>query len=263
MNLQNLSDEEKTLAAKIRDYIGRCNTKGVAVYTDFLSDREQAIALEAAKTMGVSEGVVVYGGFEDAERAVVGFLPEYAVYLQREEIIRDFPITALKINCSGFREHTHRDFLGSILALGIKRSVTGDIIVGDKGFSAIVFVHNRMVDFLCENLTRIGRDGVTVSVANPEETSSIIRNYEVIRGTSASLRLDAIISEVLNLSRDKSQTLISSGLVTVNHEEVSDKSRMLDLHDVFTVRGYGKYVLSSVGDKNRKDRIRFEVSRFI
>ena len=174
-----------------------------------------------------------------------------------------FPITPLKINCSGFREHTHRDFLGSILALGIKRCVIGDIIVGDKGYYAVVFVHNRMVDYLYENLKLIGRDGVKLSVATPEDTASIVRNFERICGTSASLRLDAIISEVLNLSRDKSQTMISSGVVTVNHEDTTDKSRVLELNDVFTVKGYGKFVLSSIGEKNRKDRIRFEVSKYV
>ena len=263
MNLQNLSDEEKTLVAKMRDYIGRCNTKGITVYTDFLSDREQAIALEVAKSMGASESVVVYGGFKNAERAIVGILPDYATYLQYEEIISDFPIIPLEIKCSGFREHTHRDFLGSILALGIKRCVIGDIIVGDKGHFAVVFVHNRMVDYLYENLKMIGRDGIRISIATNENIACITRKFEIIGGTAASLRLDAIISEVLNLSRDKSQTMINSGLVTVNHEETTDKSRMLELDDVFTVKGFGKFVLSSIGEKNRKDRIRFGVSKYV
>ncbi len=262
MGILNLSDDEKILSSHIGDCISRCMGRNVAVFSDFLSDREQAIARQTAQSLGFSEQLVFYGGYNDSERAVAGFFPDY-YDIKDISIIEEFPICALKIKCSGFRTHTHRDFLGSILGLGIMRNVIGDIIVGENGYEAVVFVHTRMKDFLLENLELVGRDGVKVEIAKQAELCDVARSFEIIRSTCASMRLDAVISEILNLSRDKSEKLISSGSVQVNHSEISDKSFLLNLDDCLTVRGFGKYRISEIGDQNRKGRTRFEVQKYL
>ncbi|MBE6704936.1 MAG: hypothetical protein E7583_06695 [Ruminococcaceae bacterium] len=257
-----LTDEEKVLASRTADLIQRCTAENIPVFTEFLSDREGAVVLEKANEMGARDSLIAFGGYGDAERTVAGFFPEYFMYMDKEELLREFPIEALKIECSGFREHSHRDFLGSILGLGIDRSVTGDIIVGEKGFHATVFVHKKMSSFIAENLKLVGRDGVKVSVCKAEEID-VCRNFLKISGTAASMRIDALLSEVLNISRDKAVKLVESECVTVGHVTVSDKSKALTEGDIITVRGFGKYRLALIGDLNRKGRTRFEVEKYI
>ncbi len=257
-----LTDEEKVLASRTRDLIQRCASENIPVFTEFLSDRESAVVCEKANEMGARNALISFGGYGDAERTVAGFFPEYCIYMDKEELLREFPIEALKIECSGFREHSHRDFLGSLLGLGIDRSVTGDIIVGDKGYNATVFVHQKISSFILENLRLVGRDGVKVSVCDVADIN-ISRNFQKISGTAASMRIDALLSETLNISRDKAVKLIESENVTVGHVTVTDKSKALTQGDIITVRGFGKYRLSLVGDINRKGRIRFEVEKYI
>ncbi len=256
-----LTEDEKVLSARVGDLVQRCEKENVPAFTEFLSDREKAVVLETANSCGVADRTISFGGFEDAERTIVGFFPEYSIYMEKEELLRDFPIEALKIECSGFREHNHRDFLGSILGLGLDRTVVGDIIVGEKGYSAVVFVHSRMSAFISENLKLVGRDGVRISVCAPDNIE-VSKNFEKITGTVASFRIDALLSEILNISRDKSVRLVESELVSVNHVSVSDKSKDVSEGDVISVRGFGKYRLSVIGDANRKGRIRFEVLKY-
>lgn len=257
-----LTDDEKVLSARTADLIQRCEKENIPVFSDFLSDREKAVVLEKVNEFCVTDRVLFYGGFDDSERVLAGFFPEYSIYMDREELLRDFPIEALKIECSGFRTHTHRDFLGSILGLGIERSVIGDIIVGDKGFEAICFVHKRMSEYISENLTLVGRDGVKISVCLPDDVVVSV-NYQEITGTVASLRIDALLSEMLNISRDKATRLVESELVAVNHSTVTEKSRDISQDDIITVRGFGKYKLAEIGDINRKGRTRFKVLKYV
>lgn len=263
MGILNLSDDEKILAAKAEDYIRRAKDKGVAAFTDFLSDREQAVVMQVAAQMSASENTVVFGGYSDAERAVVGFFPDYCLYMERKELLSDFPLSVLCIKCSGFREHTHRDFLGSFMGLGIERSVIGDIIPDEKGYSATVFVLSKISGYICENLRLVGRDGVKVFPRDFEGLHIAKRKFADISGTCASLRIDALISEILNVSREKASTLILDGSVSINHSELSDKSKTVAQGDIITVRGFGKFRVFEIGDINRKGRTRFTVQKYI
>lgn len=263
MGILNLSDSEKILSARAKEYVHRALERGVPVFTDFLSDRERAVVLECSSLLSAMENTVVFGGYDEAERTMIGFFPDYAMYLETEELYSEFPVALLSIECSGFRTHTHRDYLGSILALGIERCVIGDIIVGDKGYSAYVVVHRRICDFILENLKLIGRDGANVKKEDFRVLSNVKREFQTIRGTCASMRVDALISEALCVSRDKAQNLVSDGFVSINHEICENRSRIITVGDILTVRGFGKFRLSLVGDVNRKGRTRFELQKYI
>lgn len=263
MGILNLSDDEKVLAARARDYISRALDRGIPTFTDFLSERERAVVLDVSSSLSAMDNTVVFGGFADAERTVVGFFPDYFLFSEKDELYREFPICLLEIECSGFKEHSHRDFLGSVLGLGLDRSVVGDIIVGDKGYSANIFVLSRICDFIADNLKLVGRDGVTVRKADLSELSSVRREFELIKGTCASMRSDALVSEILNLSREKAQKLFTEGYVSINHETVENRSKIITVGDIIAIRGHGKFRISSIGDLNRKGRTRFEVQKYV
>lgn len=259
----NLTQEEKLLVARVSDYIQKCDKNCKTVFTDFLSEREAAIVCAAVAQAGFSDSTIFFGGFNNAERTVVGFFPQYSIYLEKSELLKEFPIVALKITCSGFKEHTHRDYLGSILALGLERCVIGDIVVGANGYEATVFVLEKMSEFIIDTLKLVGRDGVKIKKCALNEISEITHGVSEIFGTVASLRIDSFVSEILSISRDKAVKLIESGFVSINHIQALSKSEQISAGNIITVRGYGKFKLSQVGDTNKKGRTRFCAEKYV
>ncbi len=263
MGILRLNDDERIFESRIEDLVDQCDKKSIPVYSSFLSEREAEIAKEVVCRLGKKENILFFGGFDEAERSILGVFPDYSMYCEREELLSDFPICVINAECSGFRTHTHRDFLGSLLALGIQRDVLGDILPSTNGYSAVLFVHRKIAEYVLENLTLVGRDRVKMSLCENFDKSAIKREYQSINATVASLRTDAVISELLNLSREKSQLLITQDAVAVNHRQVEAKSHEIKVGDTISVRGYGKYKLSKIGDINRKGRIRITVLKFI
>ena len=257
-----LSDEEKLFFSRVTELAERCRQRCVPAFTGFLTDREQAIFQSAAESVGMRGQTVCFGGYPDAERAIGAFFPDYCFYDGAPSLSGEFPIRALSLVCSGFREHTHRDYLGSLLGLGVDRSVVGDILVCESGDAATVFVHEKIVPFFLENLKLVGRDGVRVTLASDGEIAGVERRYDEIRGTCHSMRVDAVLAEVLGLSREKAEKLIADGSVEIGHCPVTEKSEPVELHDVITVRGYGKYRVDETGDVNRRGRIRFLIRKY-
>ncbi len=265
MELFNLNSDEKMFSARIEDLIRKADEKNVPCFTDFLTGRECEIVKTAALKFGAAGRVVLFGGFDDAERRMAGFFPDYYFYadIKPEELYPEFPVKLLRIECSGFREHTHRDFLGSLLSLGVERCVIGDIIVAEKGFSADVFVIDRIAGYIAEELRLVGHDGVKVSVLEYSEAMTQNLRFEEISCTCASLRIDGVLSEVIGISRDKAEKALLSENVCLNYRSVTEKSREVKTDDVISVRGFGKFRISAIGDTNRRGRIRFTVQKYI
>ena len=211
----------------------------------------------------------IFGGYENAERARVYFFPDYMSAqedMHPSDVISEYgyeePTVMLKITASGFRCLTHRDFMGSLLSLGIERDVVGDIVI-EGDYCAYVFCDAGIASFICENLTKVANDAVSVTVAPLPRSEFGARRFETIHETVMSGRLDAVVGAVLNLSRDVSKKLVVSGMCELNHECEQAPDRELHPGDVFSVRGYGKYRLSSYDGENRRGRQRITVHKYI
>ncbi len=210
----------------------------------------------------------LFGGYSDAERARVYFLPDYMTAEDGVSVSRtlseygyDDPTVILRIEGSGFRAFSHRDFMGSVLSLGIERSVIGDIVV-DGEFSAYVFCDRTISAFVCENLTKIANDSARVSEAQLPEGSFGEREYTEIRDTVASLRLDAVVASACNLSREGAKRAVAGGTCELNYEQTLSPDREVSVGDVFSVRGYGKYRLASLGGENARGRLRICIHKY-
>ena len=211
----------------------------------------------------------VFGGYANAERARVYFLPDYMTAEDGESISRilagygyEDPTVILRIEGSGFRALSHRDFMGSVLSLGIERSVVGDI-VADGQFAAYIFCDRTIADFICENLTKIANDAARVREAPLPDGSFGEREYREIRDTVASLRLDAIVASACNLSRENAKKTVTGGLCELNHEQTVSPDAEVTVGDVFSVRGCGKYRLASLGGENARGRQRICIHKYV
>lgn len=156
---------------------------------------------------------------------------------------------------------THRDFLGSLMGMGIVREKVGDILVGEDEADLIVL--DSVASFLLESWISAGRAKLTVSEIPGEYLHIPQVRCEEVRDTVSSLRLDAVASTGFRLARGKAAALIESGKVQVNWRECTKPDHLLAEGDTVSARGFGKFELTEVGGTTKKGRISIVVKRFI
>lgn len=210
---------------------------------------DAAQCAEAAREFAHTKHLL-YGGYEDAERRVMVFLPDYFDALPAE----DDPLALLRVRIpKGSRELTHRDYLGSILALGVDRSVVGDILVRPDGADIVVLAS--MAEFFRMNYTQAGRASLSAEILPVCELASAEIHTTFKKDTVASLRLDNIVSSAFDLSRAKAQEAVKGGIVFVNGFVCEKPDASVAEGDKLVLRGKGKVVLAEIGKTTRKDRI--------
>jgi len=239
--LDNLfkNTDDKLLFAKVLDKLKQ------RTFTDFLDPMRCASFMQALERIKGNVIVSVSGGYKDAERKMIGFDAD------------EFPITPIKVmyNQKFSKPPSHRDYLGSVLGLGLDRGKIGDICLTGDG--AVVYVCESVVPFLLENLTTVGRTAIKVSIA--ETSHQTERTGISKRVTVASMRLDAILSTAFNLSRGKAATLIEAEKVLVNWK-LAKKTQPLNIGDKITVRGMGRISIDNECGSTKKDRTVLEVT---
>ncbi len=249
-----MESEEKLLLSKAEDTL-RIAQKRYSVKTlGFLNPKER-LYLAAHLLPDADMQMVFDGGYEDAERTLLVCAPAYLELMPQEYLS--------VLECSGrdLAGLTHRDYLGSLMGLGIVRESIGDILVTEE--KAFIFVRPEQVSYILQNLTKIGRRGVHVRECRQEEIELPKPDTKEISTTVSSLRLDSVLAAATNLARGKAAELIQAGFVTVNWETEEEVSRMLKEGDMLSARGYGRIRLSSVGNLTRKGRQAIVVSRYL
>lgn len=245
--------DEALLGRRMLDLDNMCSKRRNTVCTGFLSESEQAYC-EMLFHM-LDSDVKFMGGYDNAQRCVAVLFYGEAYELSEYEL----PYSVLKLEYGA--KVTHRDILGSILGLGIERSTVGDILVWDN--KAYVFVIKEMAQYVERNLLRIGRQNVSVGIADIESVEIPEVKTEEIFATVASLRLDSVVGEGFRLSRDDAKIAVQKGIVSVNHRIVESASHRIRENDVISLKGRGKIVVESVGTQSKKGRIRINLLRYV
>ncbi len=240
--------------AKIEDLCRRAERYEVAV-SSFLSPAEAFAAKKYIKMRGGDMVAVFYGGYEGAERVRLLAASEYLTYDMSEFV------SAMEVKGSGYKKLSHRDYLGSLLGLGLERAVIGDIVVLDD-FSAIVFCDSRMLPFLLSELKTVGSDRVKAKQFVVSEEFTVAREFEKINDTVASPRLDAVVAALANLSREKASQAIAASLVELNYEVCEKGDKVVTEGAILSIRGHGKYVIRSLSDLTKKGRYRLLADKY-
>ncbi len=241
-----MADEKEILKKRFRELYNRSQNRGIYVYSDFLNAYEQALLEEE-----IRYGYTLRGGYPDAERKIACFGNE-----------NDFgysPCPPIEIICiSPLSEKfaddlNHRDFLGSLMGLGIKRETLGDIVINkNKGYLICL---DTMANYIIDNLTKVRHTSVTCERCNEIPLEDLPQPKEKMVIVS-SLRLDGIISAVYNLSRSKSSSLIDGEKIFINGKLIKNNSASLKENDIVSVRGKGRFKFKEVLGDTRKGRIR-------
>lgn len=247
--------EEQLLINRFKELGATAYYKGIFTYTDFLNLYEISIFHSIKKDFGklLYES---YGGYEGAERQVF-FLKANEMEFNYNDYISCILIEPLNKRFSD--ELTHRDFLGSILGLGLERSKIGDILVRDN--EAYCFCFTNISEFIIDNLNKVRRTSVSCSLIDTK-AKVFTPNFIEIRGIISSNRLDSIISVALQTSRSKVLKLISTGKIFINGKEVLSNSYYLKEDDVFSIRGHGKYIYKGEKGQTRKGKLRILLLKY-
>ena len=194
-----------------------------------------------------------WGGYPEAESAMLSVSPTY--YIAEEN---DYPLCAIAFRYRSQKMLTHRDVLGTLMSLGIRRDAVGDILCGD-GLS-VVFVRSEVSPFICEQVDRIGGEGVIV-ISEYDGDLPICVEYEPIRETIASPRIDNVVKALIHCAREHAAEMIRFGLVSINHVPSDSITKAIVAGDTISIRGYGRYHIDQVGPETKKGRLALHARR--
>lgn len=247
MNIENTENE--ILISRISDLYYKCVERNTPSFTNFLNEREISVCLNSLKTFGMTE-FSFFGGYNNSQRKILGF--------GAAEV--DFPISVIEFKYRKQDKLNHRQFLGTILSTGLKREMIGDIIC--KEGVTYVFVISQNADYIMSQINRVARVGVKTKIIKLDDFS-YTPEYKYTDYTVASLRLDAVVSAITGISREKTRTLILSKNVLVNHLEIDNLSAKLNISDVISIRKYGRYVLDEINGLTKKGRQKIKIKQYI
>jgi len=248
--------EDRILLAKLWDKINAGIRKNIPANTCFLSPRE----LEMARFLfGEPEGLHAFGGYGDAERKMLIYLPEYleepALYDQ------DSPVVCLRATFYQGDFPNHRDFLGALMGAGISRETVGDICVGRS--SCDFFVTAEIAPYILQNFTSAGRTRLHLAQIPLEEAQIPEPEVKEIKDTLASLRLDSVISSGFRIGRSLAAQHISAGKAAIDGLPCEKPDKAVAEGAKISVRGLGKIKLAAVNGKTKKDRISVVIHRYV
>ena len=248
--------EDRMLLAKLWDKIDSGMRKNIPANTCFLSPRE----LELARYLfGEPEGLYAFGGYPDAERKMLIYLPDY---LTEEALYEeDSPLVCLRAKFYQGDSPNHRDFLGALMGAGIGRETVGDICVGKD--SCDFFVTEEMAPYVLQNFLSAGRAKLRLDRILLGEADIPEPEVKEIRDTLASLRLDSVISSGFRIGRSLASQYISAGKAAVDGLPVEKPDKALEEGCRISVRGLGKIRLAQIGGQTRKGRISVVIHRYV
>ena len=243
--------ESQILIARIIDTADICERTNKPKFFGFLSPEQTVLAEKFLENRNINYRF--FGGFDEAQRVILGCFPNWV-----EEIF--FPVSAITFNYRKTDILSHRNFLGSLMALGIKRETVGDILV--ENGRAVVFLSDEVKKFVLTQVSKIGRVGVTLSEGYSKPLPQLNKMVDAT-DTVASSRLDCVVSSLASISRARALDLIENGFVSVNSVICEKATKLVNDGDIITVRGKGKFVITSLSGKTKKQRTVLEFKKYI
>ena len=248
--------EDRLLLAKLWDKINAGLRREIPANTCFLSPREQEMA---RYLFGEVPGLISFGGYEDAERKMLVYLPEY---LEESALYADdSPVVCLRATWFEADNLSHRDFLGSLMGAGIGRETVGDICVG-KGCCDF-FVTAEIAPYVEQNFLSAGRTKLHISKIPLNQAQIPEPEIKEIRDTMASIRLDSVISSGFRIGRSLAAQYVSTGKAAITGLPCEKPDKAVPGGAKISVRGLGKIKLQTVGGQTKKGRISVVIHRYV
>ncbi len=248
--------DDRVLLAKLWDKLQSGIRRCVATNTCFLSPRE----LDMARFLfGHMPGLYAFGGYEEAERKMLCYLPEY---LEFDSLYQEgSPLVCIRAEFYDGDSLSHRDFLGALMGAGIGRETVGDICV-DRGCCDF-FVAAEIAPYILQNFSSAGRTKLHLKQIPLAEANIPTPEIKEIKDTVASLRLDSIVASGFRIGRSLAAQHICAGKVSIDGLPCEKPDKLIEEGVRISLRGMGKIKLHAVNGKTKKDRISVVIHRYM
>ncbi len=246
--------QDRAFAAHILDLFAIAEQKYIPRFSGFLDMHQSTLARQIASGQG-HRGFLFFGGHPESERVMLGVFPPY-----EEPDPGAFPIVPLTLRFRSEDPVGHRDLLGALMGLELRRETVGDILL-EPGH-AVLFTSEAVAPVVLSELTKVGRWGVKVSQGLPERLPALHRYQDKSVNVSAA-RLDCIVAAVAGCSREKAAQTVRAQLVSVNGLTVGETAHLLREGDVISIRGCGKFLFAQETGNTRKGRLCLLFKKYI
>ena len=211
-------------------------------YTYFLDEKEFKEISYKLK----NKNYEIYKPYKDSEKLILynNEIPDVSLY---------------KINC--IDKLRHQDILGSIMNLGISSSYLGDIIIDNYNY--YFYLISTLDNFIKDNLNKIGSKFITLEKIDIKLLESYERKYEENEIIVSSLRIDNVISKIINTNRKEVLNKIKEKQVILNYDILTKNEYVLKENDIFSIRKHGKYKFVSVVNNTKKNNLVIKYLRYI
>ncbi len=247
-------NKEDLTFAKINDKIKFCNSKNKIVHTDFFTEPEILKITNYLNSIKF-KNYFFFGGCKDNNRKMLFLYPEKLTY---EMAFKNIPsiLKVIRITLPHHlqSEFEHRNYLSALMKFGIVREKFGDIIVYNEGADIVVQTEN--ADYFKENLknlTRFQKSNINIIEINNIHENNI--NYKEISIIVNSMRIDNFVSELAHCSRSKAEEILLNERVMVNYEITLKNSKNININDIITIRGFGRFIVKEISGKTKSDKL--------
>ena len=254
--------EDKLCLSQVLDKIENSKKRGKIEFTDFL-DMYQISMVENFLRKNKYNNYIFFGGYEEAERKILIIYPEkYNQEMIEKNYSKMLEIIRIELPEEEYGKYAHRNYLGGIVKLGLKREKVGDIIVLNEGADIVVVKEfSEILKKEMNSLTRFSNstiEQVDISKIRIKKTET-----EEIKIIVPSLRLDNIVSDLAKTSRNKATEIIKQERVFVNGQNETKMSKQIKLGDIITIRGKGRFVVKDFVGTTRSGRTVVLIEKYI
>ena len=257
-------NEKELLLSRARELKERAADNSMITATNFLSPEERSAVSVIEKEYNKYVSTFYYGGFPDAERTAAIFVPNFYEISNIESFMKENPdenpFQLIECIKDKFTQMSHRDYLGSLMALGIKREMVGDIVVTEKGCH--FFSVKSIAGYICENLKRTGRGSVNCSIIDIDSLPQNEDNGKTVFSSVASLRLDCVVAAAFSMSRTGATEAINKGIVYVDSVQCFKSDFTLKEGSKIVLRGKGKALVEKITGQSKKGRMHLLIKKY-
>ncbi len=240
-----------SITDRVTDAINLVELRGAPRFVGFLSSSQCAECAPLLRTIKHE----FFGGYQGAERTILGVFPDWCEIEDSE-----FPVIPLTFKFNSSYTLSHRDFLGTVMSLGIKREAVGDILI-EKG-KAVMFLITEIMPYVKSQISKVGGVGVTIQegIEGKLPQASEVQSFTA---SVSSLRIDCVVSALCGKSRNGALDLIQKGLVSVNSVGAVKQTGLISNGDIVSVRGCGRFKITEAEHLTKKGRIILKWNKYI
>lgn len=254
--------EDKILLAQILDKIEFSKQREKLEYTDFLDMYQVSLVNSFMKKIDF-KNYILYGGFEESERKVLILYHEkYNMTMIEKNYSKIIKVIRINLNDEDKGKYSHRNYLGGIVKLGMKREKVGDILVSDDG--ADILVKEESAETLKNELGTLTRfENARIEMVDLQDLRQQEIKVEELNIIVPSLRLDNFVSDLARTSRSKAVQIIDSERVFINGQNETKASKQIKLNDVITIRGKGRFIVKEFSGTTRSGRTVVKIEKYV